>query len=244
MMKKLCLLLVFLFVASNVFAADLLIFAGAGMRAPLEELGKSFSDETGIEVAFDFDGSGRLGSKVLMGIKPDLFVPGSEKWGLKLKKSGHVDECVAIAYHTPVIITPEGNLKVKSLNDLSRRDIKLALGDSKAAAIGRNNQKLFKRAGLEPETMNIVARGINVKQLVSWVETNSVDAAIVWRADAFQSKRVATVAIPTELNPIESIPLCRMTTPGHPEAAARFWDYLLVQGPAVFAKHGFRTIEL
>lgn len=243
-MKKIILLLILLLWAGTAFASELLIFAGAGMRAPLQELGEEFTRETGVDVAFDFDGSGRLGSKIMMGIKPDLFVPGSEKWGRKLEQEGYVDHCVAIAYHTPVIITPKGNRKVKSLNDLIRRDVKLALGDSKAAAIGRNNQKLFKKAGLNPAEMNIVARGINVKQLVNWVETGSVDAAIVWRADAFQSQLVETVIIPEDLNTIESIPLCRMVTPGHPEEAAKFWEFLLARGAEVFAKHGFKAIEL
>lgn len=242
-MRFFLLLLLFMLLAGTGFAADLLVFAGSGLRAPLEELGQDFSHETGLTVAFDFDGSGRLGSKILMGIKPDLFVPGSQTWGEKLKTSGYVDECVAIAYHTPIIITPKGEHKVKSFTDLTRQDIKLALGDTKAAAIGRNNQRLFQRSGINPNSLNIVARGINVKQLVSWVETGSVDAAIVWRADAFQSQQVASVEIPEELNMIDSIPLCRMATPQHPEAAARFWEYLQTHGVAVFAKHGFKAIE-
>ncbi len=243
-MKKFYLLLLFILVANTGLAAELLVFAGSGMRAPLEELGKSFSDETGIEVVFDFDGSGRLGSKMLMGVKPDLFIPGSDQWALKLKKEGLVEECVAIAYHTPVIITPKGNHKVKSLSDLTRPDVKIALGDFKAAAIGQNNERLFKRAGLDPATMNIVARGISVKQLVSWVETNSVDAAIVWAADAFHSEKLETIAIPAYVNQIDTIPICKLKDPGHPVEATRFWDYLLVKAPAIFSKHGFEAIAL
>lgn len=243
-MKKLCLLFVFLFMTSNLFAADLLVFAGAGMRVPLEELGASFSRETGIEVAFDFDGSGRLGSKMLMGVKPDLFIPGADKWALKLKDEGLVEDYVAIAYHTPVIITPKGNYKVKSLSDLTLPDIKVALGDSQSAAIGRNNERLLELAGLDKAEMNIVARGINVKQLVRWVETGNVDAAIVWRADAFQSEQVETISIPEDINPIDIIPICRLKTPAHPEDATRFWHYLLANAPGIFSKHGFKAIEL
>jgi len=242
-MKKIILLLVLTFWAGSGFAAELLVFAGSGMRAPLQELGEEFTRETGIEVAFDFDGSGRLGSKILMGVKPDFFVPGGETWGLKLQQEGYVDQCVTVAYHTPVIITPKGSLKVKSLNDLRRQDVKLALGDSKAAAIGRSTQALFDRAGLNPAEMNVVARAISVKQLVSWVETGSVDAAIVWRADAFQSQLVETVAIPEQLNSIENIPLCSMANPGHPDEAAQLWQFLLSRGAVVFAKHGFKVVE-
>ncbi|SEA29688.1 molybdate transport system substrate-binding protein [Desulfuromusa kysingii] len=243
-MKKLFLLFVFLFMTSNLSAAELLVFAGAGMRIPLEELGENFSRETGIEVAFDFDGSGRLGSKMLMGIRPDLFIPGSDKWALKLKKEGLIDDCVAIAHHTPVIITPQGDHQVQSLSDLTLPEIEVALGDSRSAAIGRNNERLFALAGLDTTKMNIVARGINVKQLVSWVETGNVDAAIVWRADAVQSEQVETISIPADINQIDIIPICSLRTPAHPEEATRFWQYLLANAPAIFSKHGFKAIEL
>lgn len=233
-----------LIMCSTTLAADLLVFAGSGMRVPLNELGTDFTAETGIQVAYDFDGSGRLGSKILMGIKPDLFVPGSDKWALKLKDEGYVNECVPVAYHTPVIITPKGNHKVKSLSDLTNKQIKLAIGDARAAAIGRNNQRLFKKIGINPADLNIVARGVAVKQLVQWVESGSVDASIVWRADAIQSGHVEIVELPDGINLIDSIPLCLMSKPSHPDEANKFWTYLLKNGPEMFAKHGFQPIQL
>lgn len=224
------------------FAAELLVFAGAGMRNPLTELGQNFSRETGTNVDYDFAGSGRLGGKIIMGIQPDLFIPGSEKWADKLKDEGYLENCMPIAYHTPVIITPPGNHKVQRLKDLTRKDIQIVLGDKNAAAIGRNNQKLFKRAGLDIDQMNIVAFGVSVKQLVQWVESGSVDAAIVWRADAIQSGQVETIEIPAALNQIESIPLCQMKNPAHPQEARQFFSYLVEQGPAIFSAHGFKSI--
>lgn len=236
--------IMFLVLCNPSFAAEVLVFAGSGMRVPLDELGKDFTTETGIQVVYDFDGSGRLGSKILMGVKPDIFVPGSDKWALKLKDEGYVKECVPVAYHTPVIITPKGNHKVKSLSDLSNKNIKLALGDVRAAAIGRNNQRLFENIGLDRSDLNIVARGIAVKQLVQWVESGSVDASIVWRADAVQSGNVEMIELPEGINLIDSIPLCLMANPSNIDEAGRFWTYLLSNGPKMFAKHGFQPIQL
>jgi molybdate transport system substrate-binding protein len=202
-----------------------------------------FEKETSIKVDYDFDGSGRLGTKILMGVGADLFIPGSNKWALKLKDEGHVETCYPIAYHTPVIITPKGSQLVRTLNDLSRKDLKLALGDLKATAIGRNNLKMFKKAGLNPDEMNIVARGINIKQVVQWVESGAADAAIVWRADAVQSGQVEIIEIPQELNLIETIPMCLLTQAQHRPEASRLLDFLRSRGPAVFAGHGFNPVE-
>ena len=243
---KLFLLLVALMPAliGPAFSAELLIFAGSGMRSPLEELGRDFTVETGIEVFYDFDGSGRLGSKILTGIKPDMFIPGSDKWADKLKEKGAIEQCFPLAYHVPVIVTPKGRDKVKSLQDLTNKDYKLALGDAKAAAIGQNNQRLFKKLGINYAEMNVVARGIAVKQLLQWVESGAVDAAIVWHADAVQSKRVDMIELPQQLNSIDQIPLCLMQAPPHPREVAKFWKYLLENGSRIFAKHGFQTLPL
>ena len=240
----LILIVIFLTLGRSGYASDLLVFAGAGMRIPLIELGENFTAQTGIRVVYDFDGSGRLGGKVLMGVKPDLFIPGSDKWALKLKDEGYVRECFSIAYHTPVIIRPKGNNKVKSLNDLSNKKNKIALGDRKACAIGRNNQRMFKEVGLLPVEMNVVARGLTVKQLVQWVESGVVDASIVWRADAVQSDRVSTIEIPSDINLIDRIPTCLMTQLNDPQSAIKFWNYLRGNGHEIFAKHGFQTLNI
>lgn len=224
-------------------SADLLVFAGAGMRSPLVELGESFTAETGISVAYDFDGSGRLGGKILMGIKPDLFIPGSDKWAMKLKQEGYVKEYVSIAYHTPVIITPKNNHKVTGLTDLAIKSNKIALGDGKACAIGRNNQKLFKSVGLDSAQMNVIARGLTVKQLVQWVESGTVDASIVWRADAVQSGRVEIIELSLAINLIDDIPICLMNQPPHLNETHQFWAYLREKGPKIFTRHGYKTLK-
>lgn len=246
MRYKLFLLIIVLIpaLASTAFSSELLIFAGSGMRAPLEELGQDFTATTGVEVFYDFDGSGRLESKILTGIKADIFIPGSTKWSDKLKAKGYIKKCFPVAYHLPVIITPKGRDTVKSLKDLTNKNYKLALGDAKATAIGQNNQRLFKKLGINNGDMNIVARGIAVKQLLQWVESGAVDAAIVWRADAVQSKRVEMIEVPRKLNSIDRIPLCLMQAPPHPAEVAKFWEYLQENGLRMFAKHGFQTLPL
>lgn len=59
---------------------EILVFAGAGMRRPLIEVGRRFERTSGVKVIYDFAGSGRLGNKVLVGQWPDIFIPGSAKW--------------------------------------------------------------------------------------------------------------------------------------------------------------------
>ena len=105
----------FFLVCSTAFAKadsrELLVFAGAGMRVPLDEIGKRFEEAFGIRVIYDYQGSGRLGNKILVGQTPDVFIPGSDKWAKILKKKGYVNDYIPSAYHTPLSLPPKGTVK-------------------------------------------------------------------------------------------------------------------------------------
>ena len=234
------------FVSSTLFAQkvpkEILVFAGAGMRAPLDEIGKRIEKLYGITVIYDYEGTGRLGNKILAGQTPDIFIPGSDKWAKILKTKGYVECYTPVAYHTPVIITPEGNSKVNSLGAFSGSSNRLVLGDIKTCAIGGASAAIFKKAGFEESRMNIKARGLTVKQLVLWVEGNNADASIVWKADAVQSDKVRIIDIPKQYNITSIIPVCKMIK--DKKEAAEYINYLLgIKGKSIFKKYGFDVVK-
>ncbi|MBC2696028.1 MAG: molybdate ABC transporter substrate-binding protein [Desulfobacteraceae bacterium] len=244
--KAFLLILLICLIFSTAFAQkeskELLVFAGSGMRLPLNEIGERFETLYGIKVIYDYGGSGRLGNKILVGQSPDVFIPGSDKWAKILKKKDYIEGYSPIAYHTPVIITPKGNGKVNSLGDFLNSNNRLVLGDDRAAAIGDASAAIFKKAGLEESRMNVRAKGQAVKQLVLWIEGNNADASIVWKADAVQSGRVRIVGIPEQYNVRSIIPVCQMVK--HKEETNEYINYLLgVEGKAIFKKHGFEVVE-
>jgi molybdate transport system substrate-binding protein len=218
---------------------SLLVFAGAGMRAPLDEIARRFQAESGIKVVYDYEGDGRLASKILAGQKPDVFIPGAEKWAKLLKDKGHVKTCFALARQIPVILAPKNNKKVNSLRDFTKQDVRLVLGDPKACAIGRTGGRLMEKAGLDEAKLNVVSRGTTVKQLVRWIEFNNADATIAWHANGFQNNRVRIVPIPEEVNCFDIVPVCELRDALHPEAAAEYLSYLAAFGGKVFRKFGY-----
>ena len=234
------------FISSTIFAKketqEILVFAGAGMRRPLDEIGEKVKKLYGIKVLYDYEGGGRLGNKILAGQTPDIFIPGSDKWAKILKKKGYVNDYTPLAFHTPVIITPKGNNKVNSLNDFSDSSNRLVLGDIKACAIGGVSAVIFKKAGIEDSGMNVMARAVSVKQLVLWIEGNNADAAIVWKADAVQSGRVEIISIPVQYDITSIIPVCQIVK--NKKNVDKYIHYLLgTEGKTIFKKHGFDVME-
>ena len=221
---------------------ELLVFAGAGMRLPLDEIGKRFEERYGVRVIYDYEGSGRLGNKILVGQTPDVFIPGSEKWAKILKEKRYIKDYTPVAYHTPVIITPERNNKVKSLGDFVDNNNRIVLGNAKATAIGEASAVILKKAGLNESNMNIRARGISVKQLVMWIEKNNADASIVWKADAIQSGKVKPIDIPEQYISTYIIPVCQMIR--HKEEASQYIRYLLgAEAKGIFGDYGFDVVK-
>jgi molybdate transport system substrate-binding protein len=234
--------LVFATAAAQAIAQELLVFAGAGMRRPLMEIGDQFERKTGIRVVNDFAGSGRLGNKILLGQKPAVFIPGGAKWAKILVTKGYIRNYTPIAYHTPVIITPKGNRNITSLQGFCNTDNRVVLGDPKAAAIGGISERIFQKSSIRPSMINVKARGGTVKQLVLWVEGNNADAAIVWRADAVQSGKVRVVELADGDIVVDIIPLCLMEEDN--EAATQYAHYVLsAEGKKVFEAHGFKATD-
>ena len=249
-LKKYGVLLVILFcvLSSTAFARkapkEILVFAGAGMRRPLDEIGTKFEKIYGVRVLYDYEGSGRLGNKILAGQTPDLFIPGSDKWAKILKKKGYVTACTPIARHTPVIITPKGNSNVTALESFVNGNNRVILGNARACAIGGISAAIFKKAGIEESKMNIKARGVTVKQLVIWIEGHNGDCSIVWKADAVQSGKIKIIEIPKQYNCIGFIPICRMAMVKHKEWTSQYIRYVLSDaGKAIFEKNGFEVIR-
>ena len=218
---------------------EILVFAGAGMRQPLDKIGKAFEIKYNTKVLYDYEGSGRLGNKILAGQKPDVYIPGGEQWAKLLKEKGYVKHYQAVALHIPVIITPPDNLKVNALHDFFKKEVKIVLGDSRVCAIGRAGSLIFKNAGLDETKMNVLAKGMTVKQILYWVRQKNADAGLVWRADAIQAGGLRIIAIPENVNYIDMIPVCTMSSPAHPEAASKYIDFILNKGNAQFTKDGF-----
>lgn len=222
----------------------LLIFAGAGMRQPLDEIEKTIMKKCNIKAVYNYGGSGRLINKILVGQIPDIFIPGSMEWVNILKEKGYIKDYKSIAYHIPVIITPTGNFKIKSLKDFYKKNNRIVLGSDGVCAIGKVSSAILKKAGLKK--INIIAGGITVKHLVMWVSRNNADASIVWMADALQCNKecnkIRIIEIPKKYNCISIIPVCLMIK--HKKKASVYIRHLLNQeSKKIFRKHGFKVVR-
>ena len=226
-------------------AKTLRLFCGAGIRPPVDEIIKLFKDETGIEVKPTYAGSGVLLTQIQLNRKGDLYMPGDEVFISRAESKGLISEKRNVAYFVPVILVQKGNPRgIKSIADLARPGIKVAMGDVKACAIGEVTEKILKKAGVEDQVKgNVVYTGVTVQELGNAVKLKTVDAAIVWDATAkFYPDSAEAIRIPEEQNVIVRIPIGILSFSKHKEESRKFLDFITSErARRIFEKHGYTT---
>ena len=228
-------------------ASEIHLFAGAGLRLPLDRLVEEFQQETRCRVAVDYDGSGRLLARITASGLGDLFMPGSFFYIETLQARGNVRSWRPVVAHTPVIAVNKSRAeRITRFEDLARPGLRLALGDPKAMALGKTTATILERSGLKDKILaNVVVYGATVKQLALYVAEGNVDASIVGRTDAFQFRvRVNMIPIPEDYFETETVAVAVLTTAKDLKAATALQDFVSSpQAIRVFESFGFLPLK-
>jgi len=221
---------------------SLLVYCGAGMRKPMNEIGTLFFEEYGISVNYNYAGSNTLLAQMELVRKGDVYMPGATYYFDIAKEKGITDYEQRVAYHVPVIAVPKGNpAGITSLSDLTKPGVTVIIGDSKAAAIGKLADRILKENGIyDAVDNNTIARGATVNELVVYTSMKQADASIIWEDLIVNSDKMEIVEIPREQNIIKIIPIGTLAFSENKDAARKFVDFVAApEGKAIFEKHGF-----
>lgn len=220
---------------------SILVFAGAGLKAPLDEIGTAFTQKYGIPVSYNYGGAGTLVSQMNLTKKGDVFMPGSTVEFQTAKDQGLVTTSQLVAYHVPVIAVQKGNPKnITSLKDFAQPGLKVALGDANATAIGKAGAKMFKKLNITAAVeKNVVTRTPTINELTVIMNTGQADAALL-TLDQIDATKVEAITIPIKDNNVLITPIGITTYTQNTDAANKFVAYVASdEGKAYFAKHGF-----
>lgn len=221
--------------------STLLIFAGAGLKAPLDEIGPAFTRKYGIAVQYNYGGAGTLVTQMNLTRKGDVFMPGSTTEFKTAKDQGLVSESQLVAYHVPVIAVQKSNPKnITSLQDFAQPGLKIALGDVNATAIGKAGAKMFRNLNITAAVeKNVVTRTPTINELTIIMNTGQADAALL-TLDQIDATKVDAITIPVSDNAVLITPIGVTTYSQNTDAADKFVAYVASdEGKAFFAKHGF-----
>ena len=229
-------------------ASDINLFAGAGLRQPVDHLVQAFEAETGHRVFVEYGGSGKLMVRIRTLGKGDLFIPGALFYIDILEQEGIVVSYTPIVAHTPVVgINRKSKINCRTFADIATPGFRLALGDPQAMALGKNAMAILECTGLKDAVLkNVVVYGATVKQLALYVSNGEVDGAIIGRADAVQfNDTIRIVPVPENCLKPEMIAVGMLKTGAMRSEVHQLQQYLSSEHAiAIFQTYGFLPIDV
>ena len=221
---------------------SIMVYSGAGMQEPMNEIAVMFEEEYGIEVVYNYAGSNALLSQMELTEEGDVYMPGETYYLEVAEDKGFIDYKQFVAYHIPVITVPAGNpANITCVADLANDGVEVASGDPDAAAIGRLADKIIEKNGVYDEVWeNIIVTFPTMNELIVCIAMGLADAAINWGDVVYENEDIDIIYIPKEQNLIKIIPIGTLTFSEDKETAEQFVDFCTSdEVKAVFEKHGF-----
>ncbi|WP_406829218.1 molybdate ABC transporter substrate-binding protein [Pasteurella multocida] len=245
-MKKLIVLSTLITATFSAQAAELYLYAGAGLKDPVEKIVKQFEKETGNNVTIEYGGSGQLLARYNTVKTGDLYLPGSSDYVEKLEKTGDVKESAPLVLHIPVMaIRKEKSAGIDSFKALAESNLRLGIGDSKAMVLGKGAEKILELSGYQAQLNDkIVVKAATVKQLMLYLLNGDVDAAVVGRSGAWKVRDKVDLLPNPAGTPEEKVTIALLASTKHPKEAKQLLDlFNSEQGVKYFVDEGFLPIK-
>jgi molybdenum ABC transporter molybdate-binding protein len=228
----------------------LVVYCAAVAQKPLERIAAQYEDEYGVTIRLQYGGSATLLGQIEVAQTGDLYLAGDLSHIEKARQKNLADESLPLVFLEPVLAVAKGNPKnIRSVEDMQRPTVRLALGDPDAAEIGRLTKRLLERGNhWQAISHHTTHRGVfkpTEPDLALDVRTGNVDAAIVWRATAARAAELEIVPLP-ELSRARSLMSVGVLRGGRSAAASlHFARYLAAadRGLEVFRDEGFEPVE-
>ena len=201
---------------------NITVFAAASLSAAFTDLANAFERANpGARVTNNFAGSSTLVTQILNGAPADVFASADIANMDKLIKAKAVDDTPTIFTRNKLmIVVPKGNpLRVKTLADLGRDEVVVALG-APGVPVGDYARQILAAAGVtvSPKTLES-----SVSAIVSKAALKEIDAGIVYVTDvAIDEYRVDGVAIPDKQNIVAEYPIATLESGNNKSTASAF----------------------
>lgn len=227
---------------------ELTVSAAASLQDALTDINAKFEKEhPNITLNFNFGASGALQQQISQGAPVDLFFSASEDKFQTLVQDGLIEKKngIDLVGNDLVLVVPkDSNKGIQTFEDLTKAD-KIALGAPESVPAGQYGKETLEKLNKWNAIQGKVIYGKDVRQVLTYVETNNVDAGIVYKTDALTSQKVKIVATAKD-NTHDPIiyPVGVIKNSTHPKEAQLFYDYLQNdQSMKTIEKYGFKKLK-
>ncbi len=233
-------LAIFLSLSANAVRAEVVVFAAASLKEPLDRVAAAFGD-----VVVSYGGSGTLARQVGLGAPADVVLLANADWMTVLSEAGDVQATSIIDFASNrLVVVGHADATAIALDEASilraLGNGRVAVGLTKAVPAGIYAKAALQSLGLWDALSDRLAEVDNVRAALALVARGQAPLGIVYQSDVQVSQDVKELAVV----PADAHPPIRyvgaITTQSTEPAAAAFLAYLLSDaGQAALAEAGF-----
>ncbi|GGH86275.1 molybdate transport system substrate-binding protein [Pullulanibacillus pueri] len=226
---------------------ELTISAAASLKDVLTAAQESFEkDHPNIKLSYNFASSGTLEQQILQGAPVDLFFSAAEDQFKEVEEKGFIDkkDAVNLVGNEIVLVVPKNSQSpIQSFNDLSNVKGQISIGTPESVPAGQYGKETLEHLHLWDSLKDKMVYAKDVRQVLSYIETNSVKAGIIYKTDAAISDKVKVIALaPSGSHTPVIYPLGILKGTSHPKEAKMVYDYLQSKkAKDIFKEYGFVT---
>ena len=225
------------------------VFAAAGLSDALNEIAELYkSAAPHVTLLINYNSSGVLQNQIENGAEADVFLSAGPRQLNDLAAGGYIDNATRkdLLINTVVLIVPKGSSRgISSFEDCLTNKVSLISFGNASTPLGQYAEQIFTFLNGWEIVSAKASRAATVKEVLSQVESGSVDCGIVWATEAATSNGVTVVSgVPTGSLPPSIFPGAVLKNSPNAQAALAFFNYLSSpQAVAVFERLGFTVVR-
>jgi molybdate transport system substrate-binding protein len=163
-------------------SGELMILCGSSFVMPMKKLCDEFTAETGVKTATTIGGSEDHLPHVKLHAKGDVYVT-HDPYLDYTRDANALGDHVHVGFLAPILAVQKGNPKgLKSIEDLTKTDLKVALTDPQFSTAGQMVFALLDKKGIKDDVLKNVENRLTKSHpdLGNLMQTQTVDAVIMW----------------------------------------------------------------
>jgi molybdate transport system substrate-binding protein len=215
------------------------VLAASSLTEAFNTLAKQFEvANPGTTVKISYGASSALALQITQGAPADVFASASAKNMKQVTDAKLAGSPTNFVKNVMEIAVPPSNpANVTAVADLAKSGVKVALCEAQVPC-GATAEKVFTNAKITVKPVTLEA---DVKSTLAKVESNEVDAGVVYVTDVRAAgSKVKGIVIPTDVNASTEYPIVALTKAPNAAAAKAFVDCVLSSaGQSVLSGDGF-----
>ena len=236
-------------IEESVEQIDITVSAAISLTDAMEEIKEIYEGQNkNINIIYNFGASGALMQQIEEGAPVDIFLSAAQKQMNQLEEKDLIlkdSRKDFVANDLVLIVNKNHQDIIKSIDDLtSLKNEKIAIGEPESVPAGKYTVESLQSLGLYDDLLENVVFTKNVRQVITYVDSENTIAGFCYGSDAIAAKDSVVVQV-VEDNSHEPIvyPAAIVKDTTNIEASKDFLSFILSsEAKDIFEKYGFSKI--